>query len=92
MGFSGQNSQRLKSILRRVSIGGGPSPISCQGLFDSGGVDIGDEIAQPGDVCASLVRQFREPRDDIDARAVQEVLKLGDAGIWFLASGARRFQ
>src|SRR3546814_2398418 len=50
-------------------------------LFGNCSVDIGDEIAQPGNVCTSLVGQYCEPFDEIDACAVQEVLELGDGGV-----------
>ena len=81
MGFSGQNSQRvqerLKSGKHRWRTVGDEMPR----LFGNCSVDIGDEIAQPGNVCTSLVGQNCEPLDEIDACAVQEVLELGDGGV-----------
>ena len=88
MGFSSQNSQRLQerleSVKHRWRTVGDEQPR----LFCNCGVDIGDEIAQPGNVCTSLVGQYCEPRYEIDACAVQKVLELGDGGVSLAAPRA----
>src|SRR3546814_2708038 len=45
-------------------------------LFGNCSVDIGDEIAQPGNVCTSLVGQYCEPLDEIDARSEEHTSEL----------------
>jgi len=86
MCFSCQNSQclqeRLEFSKHRWRTVGDELPR----LFDNCSVDIRDEIAQPANLRASLVGQDREPLDEIDACAVQEVLKFGDGGTGFSAS------